>query len=58
MKDYSNNEDFYNQGGERQRLIKIETELQNLKLATYDLLQAIQRIETNQQKLLFKKEIK
>lgn len=41
-----------------ERLVKIETELQNLKLATYDLLQAIQRIETNQQKLLFKKEIK
>lgn len=43
---------------ENGELNELKEEIAKLKLVTYDLLQAIQRMETNQQKLLFKKDIK
>lgn len=43
---------------ENSELNQLKEEIAKLKLATYDLMMAIQRIEVNQQKLLFKKEIK
>lgn len=43
---------------EEDKLKGLQEEVAKLKLATYDLLQAIQRVETNQQKLLLKKDNK